>query len=126
MKIVRLKDLEWVPASHEDPQAAGVLKKVLLQETDFIAGHPQMVNWCKLRVGMSFQAHYHQDMEEIFILLRGKDRMRVGEEETNMTREEAVVIPPPLVHEMKNAGDEEVEYIVIGISGGKGGKTITV
>ena len=126
MKIIRLRDLEWVPASHEDPQAAGVLKKVLLKEGDFIEGHPQMVNWCRLRAGMSFQAHYHQDMEEIFILLRGNARVRVGEEVADLTREEAVVIPPPMVHEMKNAGDEEVEYIVIGISQRKGGKTVTV
>ena len=126
MKMVRLKDLAWVPVSHEDPQAAGVLKKVLFQNEDFIAGHPQMVNWCKLKVGRSFQAHYHQDMEEIFILLKGKARIRVGEEEADLREEEAVAVPPPVVHEMKNTGDEEVEYIVIGISGGKGGKTITV
>jgi len=30
------------------------------------------------------------------------------------------------VHEMKNIGDEEVEYIVIGISEGKGGKTVLI
>jgi mannose-6-phosphate isomerase-like protein (cupin superfamily) len=126
MKIVRLRDLEWVPASHEDPQAAGVVKKVLFKESDFIEGHPQMVNWCRLRAGMSFQAHYHEDMEEIFIILKGNVRLRVGEEEAYITREEAVVIPPPKVHEMKNEGDEEVEYIVIGISQRKGGKTVTV
>ena len=126
MKIVRLKDLEWVPASHEDPQSAGVLKRVLLQKDDVLEGHTQMVNWCKLKVGMSFQAHYHQDMEEIFILLKGRARVRVGEEEADLDKEEAVVIPPPMVHEMRNAGKEEVEYIVIGISGGKGGKTVRV
>ncbi len=126
MKIVRLRELEWVPASHEDPQAAGVWKKVLLKEGDFIEGHPQMVNWCRLRVGMSFQAHYHQDMEEIFIILKGTARVRVGEELADLTREEAVLIPPPIVHEMKNVGNEEVEYIVVGISQRKGGKTVTV
>ena len=126
MKIVRLKDLEWVPASHEDPQSAGVLKKVLLQKAGLLEGHPQMINWCTLRVGKSFQAHYHQDMEEIFILLKGKARIRVGMEEADLAKEEAVVIPPSMVHEMKNVGEEEVEYIVIGISQGKGGKTVLI
>jgi quercetin dioxygenase-like cupin family protein len=37
-----------------------------------------------------------------------------------------VVIPVGQVHEMKNIGDEEVEYLVIGISQGKGGKTIVI
>jgi mannose-6-phosphate isomerase-like protein (cupin superfamily) len=65
-------------------------------------------------------------MEEIFILLKGKARIRVGMEEADLAKEEAVVIPPPMVHEMKNVGEEEVEYIVIGISQGKGGKTVLV
>ncbi len=85
-----------------------------------------MVNWCILREGKSFQAHYHQDMEEIFILLKGKVRIRVGEEEVDLEKEEAVVIPLLMVHEMKNVGEEEVEYIVIGISQGKGGKTVLI
>ncbi len=126
MKIVRLKDLEWVPASHEDPQSAGVLKKVLLSKADLLEGLPQMVNWCILGKGKSFQAHYHQDMEEIFILLKGEARIRVGEEEADLAKEEAVVVPFPMVHEMKNVGEEEVEYIAIGISLGKGGKTVLV
>jgi mannose-6-phosphate isomerase-like protein (cupin superfamily) len=126
MKIVRLKDLEWVPASHEDPQSAGVLKKILLQKADLLEGRLQMVNWCILREGKSFQAHYHQDMDEIFILLKGKARIRVGEEEADLEKEEAVVIPLLMVHEMKNMGEEEVEYIAIGISQGKGGKTVLI
>jgi mannose-6-phosphate isomerase-like protein (cupin superfamily) len=126
MKIIRLKDLPWVPASHEDPKAAGVLKKVLLQKSDFIEGRPQMINWCALKVGMSFQPHYHEDLEEIFILIRGKARLRVGDEEADLGKEEAVAVPPPLVHEMTNVGEEEVEYIVIGISQGKGGRTVNV
>jgi mannose-6-phosphate isomerase-like protein (cupin superfamily) len=126
MKIIRLKDLAWVPASHEDPKAAGVLKKVLLQKSDFIEGRPQMINWCSLKVGMSFRPHYHEDLEEVFILLKGNARVRLGDEQAELGRGEAVVVPPPLIHEMENVGDEEVEYIVVGVSGGKGGKTVNV
>ncbi len=126
MKIVRLKDFEWVPASHESLKAAAVLKKILLQKDDLLEGHLQMINWCTLRVGMAFHPHYHEDMEEIFILLKGKARIRVGEEEADLAKEEAVVIPPPMVHEMRNVGKDEVEYIAIGISQGKGGKTVLV
>jgi len=126
MKIIRLKDLAWVPASHEDPKAAGVLKKVLLQKSDFIEGRPQMINWCALKVGRSFQPHFHEDLEEIFIVIKGKAILRVGGEEAELGKEEAVAVPPHVVHEMKNAGREEVEYIVVGISQGKGGKTVNV
>jgi mannose-6-phosphate isomerase-like protein (cupin superfamily) len=126
MKIIRLKDLAWVPASHEDPKAAGVLKKVLLQKSDFIEGRPQMINWCALKVGMSFRPHYHEDLEEIFIVLKGNARIRLGDKQAELGRGEAVVVPPPLIHEMENVGDEEVEYIVVGVSGGKGGRTVNI
>ncbi len=126
MKIIRLKDLAWVPASHEDPKAAGVLKKVLLQKSDFIEGRPQMINWCALKVGRSFRPHYHEDLEEIFIVLKGNARIRLGDEQAELGRGEAVAVPPPLIHEMENVGDEEVEYIVVGISGGKGGRTVNI
>ena len=75
-----------------------------------------MVNWAKLGVGKSFRPHYHQDMEEIFVILRGKSHIRIQEEEAELGKEGVVVTPVGRVHEMKNIGEEEVEYIVIGIS----------
>jgi mannose-6-phosphate isomerase-like protein (cupin superfamily) len=124
MKIVRLKDLEWVPAGHESSQQEAVWKKVMLQKGDVMEGHLQMINWCALRAGMGFSPHYHEDMEEIFIMLRGQAEIRIEDQAGEIGAEEAVAIPPGRVHEMKNVGQEEVQYIVIGISQGRGGKTV--
>jgi mannose-6-phosphate isomerase-like protein (cupin superfamily) len=124
MKIFRLNDLEWIPASHESPQSPSVWKKVLLQKADLLEGRVQMVNWCRMEPGKSFRAHYHEDMEEIFIILKGQAKILVNGEEAEMGEREAVVILPREVHEMKNAGGEDLEYLAIGISQGKGGKTI--
>ncbi|MGE5252834.1 MAG: cupin domain-containing protein [Planctomycetaceae bacterium] len=124
MRIFRLRDLEWIPASHESPRSPSVWKKVLLQKADLPEGRVQMVNWCRMEPGKSFRAHYHEDMEEIFIILKGQAKIIVPGEEAEMARGEAVAIPPGEVHEMKNAGGEDLEYLAIGISQGKGGKTI--
>lgn len=126
MKIIRLKDLEFIPAGHEPLQPVAVWKKVVLQKDDFLQGHPQMINWCALKVGMAFSPHYHEDMEEIFILVRGKAEIRIEKEAEEIGAEEVVLIPPGKVHRMKNVGQEEVEYIAIGISQGRGGKTVLV
>ncbi len=126
MKIIRLRDLEFVPAGHEDPKSPGVLIKVILKKQDLLAGHLQMVNWAKMAEGNSFRPHYHEDMEEIFIILRGKTRIQIREEEAILGKEEVVVVPMGEVHGMKNIGDDEAEYIVIGISQGKGGKTVVI
>ncbi len=124
MKIFRLNDLEWIPASHESPQSPSVWKKVLLQKADLLEGRVQMVNWCRMEPGKSFRAHYHEDMEEIFIILKGQAKIRVNGEEAEMGEREAVVILPREVHEMKNPRGEDLEYLAVGISQGKGGKTI--
>ena len=63
MNIVRSGDCVFVPASHEDSEVPGVLKKVLLRKDDFIDGKVQMLNWALLPVGRSFSPHYHQDMQ---------------------------------------------------------------
>jgi hypothetical protein len=47
MKIIRLRELKFVPAGHEDPKSPGVLIKILLKKGDLLAGQLQMVNWAK-------------------------------------------------------------------------------
>jgi mannose-6-phosphate isomerase-like protein (cupin superfamily) len=126
MKIFRLKDIEWIPASHENQQSPSVWKKVLLQKADLLEGQVQMVNWCRMEPGRAFQPHYHEDMEEIFIILKGQAKIFVHGEEDELGEGEAVVIPPREVHEMKNVGGEDLEYLAVGISQGKGGKTVLV
>lgn len=126
MKIIRSGQLQFIPASHEDPKAPGVLKKVLLQRDDLIDGKIRMINWAFLPVGKSFRAHYHEDMEEVFIILNGMAMIRIDKEETVLEKKDVVVVPIGKVHEMKNIGEEDVEYIVVGVSQEKGGKTVVV
>lgn len=126
MKIVSAKKLSYIAASHEDPVDPGVFKKILFTDKDLISDKIRMVNWAKLPKGKSFKAHFHEDMEEIFIILSGQASIRINDEKTVLKSEDAVLIPIKAVHEMKNLGDEDVHYIVIGISLGKRGKTTNV
>lgn len=126
MKIIRSKQLKFIPASHENQKSPGVWKKILLEKEDLINGRVQMVNWSKLPVGSSFKPHYHQDMEEVFIILKGKAKIKVDKEKELIEKGDVVVIPMKKVHQMENAGKEEVEYLVLGVSLGKGGKTVVV
>jgi mannose-6-phosphate isomerase-like protein (cupin superfamily) len=126
MKIFRLKDMDWIPASHESPQSPSVWKKVLLQKADLLEGHVQMVNWCRMEPGKAFRAHYHEDMEEVFLILKGQAKILVNGKEAGLAEGEAVVIPLREVHEMENVGGEDLEYLAVGISQGKGGETVLV
>lgn len=127
MKTVLAADGEFVPASHENPLAPGVWKRVLFQAADFQPGVVPMVNWARLPPHSSFASHYHEDMQEVFIILQGAVEMTVaGGQSVVLRRGDAVLIEPREVHQMRNLGGEEVEYVVFGVARGQGGRTVVV
>ncbi len=126
MKVIRGSSFRYIPASHENQKDPQVWKKVLLTFEDLVSGRIQMVNWAKLPVGKTFTAHYHEDMEEIFIILSGRVRFRGGKDEVELEKGDAVVVPPKIYHEMKNLVNHDVEYIVFGIAIGTVGRTVVV
>ena len=126
MRIIRGSEIEFVPASHEDQERPGVLKRVLAQKDDLIDGRVQMINWASLPAGSSFRAHYHEDMEEVFIILTGKVEMTVNGASHELLPGDAILIAPREVHTMQNLTDQDLEYIVLGISTGQGGQTVVV
>lgn len=126
MQIVRGSEIEFVPASHEDPQNPGVLKRVLATKNDLLRGQVQMVNWSRLPIGSAFQPHYHEDMQEVFVMLNGKVLMSVEGQGHELSGGDAILIEPREIHQMQNLCDEDVEYVVFGISTEQGGKTVNV
>ena len=126
MKIIRGEELEFTPASHERPEDPGVLKRVLATKDDLLAGQVQMVNWAKLPAGKSFQRHYHEDMQEVFVICDGNVDVEVDGQQDHLARGDAILIDPREVHRMTNVGTEDVYYIVFGISAGQGGQTVVI
>ncbi len=126
MKLIRGDYVQFVPASHEDPKHPGVLKKVLFDKLAIPIGSVQMINWANLEVGKSFAAHYHEDMSEIFIIISGNVEINVDGNIARLQKGDAVAIDEREVHEMKNTSSLVCEYLAIGFSCGKGGKTICV
>jgi mannose-6-phosphate isomerase-like protein (cupin superfamily) len=126
MRIIRGSELDFIPASHEDQQRPGVLKRVLATRNDLLDGRVQMINWASLPAGSSFRAHYHEDMEEVFIILRGRVRVVVDERTDELNAGDAIFVAPHEVHKMTNLTQDAADYIVMGISQGKGGQTVVV
>lgn len=126
MKIIRFKDLEFIPASHEDPKNPGALKKILFKKEGLDPGRIQMVNWAKIPLGKAFESHYHEDMFEVFIIMSGRAKVEINNEEAVLETGDTVVVSEKQVHKMTNIGLEDVEYIVMGVSREEGGKTVNV
>jgi len=75
-----------------------------------VQGSLQMINWAKLPAGRAFRGHYHVDMQEIFIIVRGRPRITVGDESSDLAPGDGVAIAAGAVHVMEApAGQEDVE-----------------
>jgi mannose-6-phosphate isomerase-like protein (cupin superfamily) len=124
MKIIRLKNVKAIPASHEDPKNPGVLKHVLVQEKDLVRGHIRMINWATLAPGKSFRRHYHEDLQEVFIIVTGDPAIVVDGVRATLHRGDAIIIDKNQKHEMTNNGRKPTVYVAIGLTRIGKGKTI--
>ena len=124
MRILRFNDLDFIPASHEDPKDPGALKKVLLKRESLPAGRIQMINWSKIPVGKSFAPHFHESMIEVFIIMSGKVKVKIDSEEAILEKGDMVIALEKQVHTMTNIGDADVDYIAMGVATSEGGKSV--
>jgi len=65
-------------------------------------------------------------MQEIFIIVAGEAEMVVAGETVVLGRGDTIAIDQREIHRMTNRGSEDVEYLVLGITGNRGGKTVVV
>ena len=57
-------------------------------------------------------------------MLNGPVIMTADERSETLYSGDCVSIPPGCIHTMKNIAEEDVRYIVVGISSGRGGRTV--
>jgi len=126
MKFIPASDGQFVPASHEDATTPGVLKRVIATHDDIPPGQVMMVNWARLSGNSSFQRHYHEDMQEVFVLMSGRVAMMVDSVSVEMSSGDTIIVAPREIHQMQNLQDSAAEYLVFGVSTGQGGQTVVV
>lgn len=126
MKIVRGNAIDFVPASHESASDPGVLKKVLASQADLQEGQIKMLNWSLLKAGKSFQTHFHEDMQEVFVILSGTVEIVVAKTVANLLAGDCVIIDPQEPHAMSNKGESDAVFLAFGIANGEDGKTVIV
>jgi mannose-6-phosphate isomerase-like protein (cupin superfamily) len=65
----------------------------------------------RLPPGAATTPHYHPRTEEIYYLLSGTGRMRIGEELRDVAAGDAIAIPPGQVHQIRNTGRETLLFL---------------
>lgn len=64
-----------------------------------------------VKPGKRTKEHYHGKSEEIYYILQGKGRIKVGGEEKDVKELDAILIPPNTRHFIKNIGDEDLVFL---------------
>jgi mannose-6-phosphate isomerase-like protein (cupin superfamily) len=73
--------------------------------------HNQSLAEARVAPGAMTLLHYHCRAEEIYFVLAGRGRMRLGEESRDIGPGDAVAIPPGEVHQITNIGAEELVFL---------------
>lgn len=63
--------------------------------------------------GTASRRHYHPIAEESYTVLSGTARMEMGEETAALNPGDSVIILPPQVHRISNAGDTDLVLLVV-------------
>lgn len=68
----------------------------------------------RLRPGQASTLHRHQRQEELYVLLEGRGRIRVGEESLELGPLDALLVPPGAVRQVFNDTEAEALWLVTG------------
>jgi len=65
----------------------------------------------RLPPGAATTPHHHVRTEEIYYVLEGRGRMRVGDELCELSAGDAVAIPPGMLHQITNSGPGVLKFL---------------
>jgi quercetin dioxygenase-like cupin family protein len=68
----------------------------------------------RLRPGQASTKHRHQLEEELYVLLEGRGRIRVGEEALELGPLDSLLVEPDTMRQIFNDTDEEALWLVVG------------
>ena len=63
--------------------------------------------------GKASLLHFHPEAEESYYILSGKAHIRIGEEDTTISAGQIVLIPPGNLHQIRNIGEVDLEFLAI-------------
>ena len=65
----------------------------------------------RVPAGAATTPHFHPRTEEIYYILAGRGRMRIGAETRNVGPGDAIAIPPGQTHQITNLGTDVLKFL---------------
>jgi mannose-6-phosphate isomerase-like protein (cupin superfamily) len=72
------------------------------------------VSLAYLQPTLSYEKHQHQDHEELYYIINGKGKIRIGDEESLFRDGDIIYIPERTEHTITNNGEEMIEFLAFG------------
>jgi mannose-6-phosphate isomerase-like protein (cupin superfamily) len=72
------------------------------------------VSLAKLEPSLSYEPHRHEDHEEIYYIITGTGKIKIGNEEARFRDGDIVYIPENTTHSITNDGEETVDFLAFG------------
>src|SRR3954447_12319598 len=107
--IVNADDVE---DSYADSDVPGEFRRL----TDALSSRQVAVTLVRIPPHSDFEqgtGHHHDEIEELYLIIRGTLTMRFGEEGAKVQAGSAVRVPAPTTRSHRNEGDEPVEMWAI-------------
>ncbi len=98
------------------------IREILAYRNSCIA--KQSLAEARLALGASTTPHHHPQTEEIYYILVGRGRMRIGDEEQIVGPGDAITIPPGLEHQITNIGSVVLKFLCCCAPGYENGDTV--
>ena len=102
-----VRNIEQVPAF--TTKDGSEIRELLAHRNSVI--RKQSLAEARVAPGQSTAAHYHPLTEEIYYILEGHGRMRVGEQQRDVGPGDAIAIPPGEVHTITNSGEVTLKFL---------------
>jgi mannose-6-phosphate isomerase-like protein (cupin superfamily) len=72
------------------------------------------VSLAKLQPRLSYEPHEHEDHEEIYFIINGTGKVKIGNEEARFRDGDVIYIPEKTTHSIVNDGEEMVNFLAFG------------
>ena len=105
-QILRASDAHWRPSN-----------QMRVQNTDLasqLGSETLAARLWLLRPGQASTKHRHVEQTELYVVLAGIGRMRIGEEAHSLEAHSSVLVEPDVVRQLFNDTDDEALWLVVG------------
>ena len=95
MDCKRISAIQFEDSSHK-----GILKKVIFSKLELISATTQIA-YSELIAGMEINEHFHDSMEEVFLILEGSCEFYMNGEIYFLEKEAVIKVNPKTPHKIK-------------------------